>query len=154
MCSLSIVTGISDGDKKIPISENKDDKKTNHKQSDTNKPRNNSRKNVLDLLMEPYDQVPSFLPTEKTLNHVDRNKDNTVSEESRQSESTGIKRSVRFSETVSFDEENINKTDRQPPNAEVVKRGQKPSDVHQRPHTAPGLSKDVKSSLENLLADE
>ncbi|KAF6771230.1 hypothetical protein AHF37_10076, partial [Paragonimus kellicotti] len=34
------------------------------------------------------------------------------------------------------------------------KRGQKSVESHQRPHTAPGLSKDVKSSLENLLADD
>ncbi|KAF7257490.1 hypothetical protein EG68_05625 [Paragonimus skrjabini miyazakii] len=154
MYSLSLITGISDGDNKIPMSENKDDKKTDHKQPGTNKSKINSRKNVLDLLMEPYDQVSSFLPTEKTLNHTDRKTDNTVGEESRRSESTGIKRSVRFSETVSFDEGNINKTDRQPPNTEVVKRGQKSVEFQQRPHTAPGLSKDVKSSLENLLTDD
>ncbi|KAF6771231.1 hypothetical protein AHF37_10077 [Paragonimus kellicotti] len=70
--------------------------------------------------MEPYDQVSSFLPTEKTLNHVDKNADNTMREESRQSECTGVKRSVRFSETISFDEESINRTGRQPPNTEVM----------------------------------
>ncbi|KAF8571330.1 hypothetical protein P879_04934, partial [Paragonimus westermani] len=152
--SLSTYIGLSNGDNKLPIPETKDEKKTNHKKSDTNKPKTNSRKNVLDLLMEPFDQNSSVLPTEKTLNHVDRKMDHIVKEESRQNDTAGSKRSVRFCETVSFEEETINKTDRQPSNTDVMKRGQKSVDFHQRPHTAPGLSKNVRSSLENLLADD
>ncbi|CAL8073073.1 unnamed protein product [Calicophoron daubneyi] len=130
--------------------------------------RSKNRKNVLDLLTDPYEEALTVPQDEEGRKNE---KTTTVMSEpnKRVENSRATKRSVRFSDSINFDayleegeessgkrsDENLTKGDGI--GLEVSTQDVKPakdSSFRQRPHTAPGLTKSVKSSLENLLADD
>ncbi|TPP67835.1 putative spindle assembly checkpoint component MAD1 (Mitotic arrest deficient protein 1) [Fasciola gigantica] len=136
------------------------------------RPNNKSRKSVLDQLIEPF-SADDALGSPGTKPYTERNETpktvgNNFDEENENRTdslpvSNSIKRTVRFSDSVKVDllEENGQsvaaqdkpKSDTRPLTADRSKPPVNPS-VRSRPHTAPGLSTDVKSSLENLLLDD